>query len=67
MYDTFNIGPINNNEETKLTLTIGRSVSAERVINFVKTSTEVKEKQHLITAQEAIDMVLEAEEKLNRN
>jgi hypothetical protein len=67
MYDTINIGQSNSNDEAKLQLCIGRTVSAERAMAFVKTSIEVKEKQHLITANEADAMLREAEEKLKRN
>jgi hypothetical protein len=67
MHDTINIGPVSNNQEAQLKLTIGRSVSEERILAFVKTSTEVKEKQRLITANEADAMLREAEDKLKRN
>lgn len=66
MYDTITIGS-SDNPEAKLTLTIGKSVSTERIMNFVRTSAEVKEKQRLITAQESADIIREAEEKLKRN
>lgn len=66
MSNSINIGPILGNKETEMKLAFGSSVSANRVIDFVKRTVHMRETHGLISNHEASEMVRETEEKLKK-
>lgn len=59
-----NIGPVLGNPETEIKLTFGSNVSASRVIDFVKRNARMRESCGMISNNEALEMVKQAEVKL---
>jgi hypothetical protein len=62
--NVISIGPVSDNPETEMRLAFGDNVSALRVIGWVQSGVDIKERYGLITNQEAVEMIKETEDKL---